>query len=74
MSTAYPCFNLEAAGLAKKAGITFKHVANEGAAGAISDMLGRRIDAADVSYAKDANYMIAGFDGDMCVLFNTSIC
>lgn len=53
-------WHLAAAGLAKKAGTTFKHVAYDGAAGAITDLLGGHIDAVAVSYAEVANYVESG--------------
>lgn len=53
-------WHLAAAGLAQKAGTTFKHVAYDGAAGAITDLLGGHIDAVAVSYAEVANYVESG--------------
>lgn len=45
-------WHLAAAGLAKTAGTEFKHVGYDGAAGAITDLLGGHIDAVAVSYAE----------------------
>jgi tripartite-type tricarboxylate transporter receptor subunit TctC len=45
-------WHLAAAGLAKVAGTEFKHVGYDGAAGAITDLLGGHIDAVAVSYAE----------------------
>lgn len=53
-------WHLAAAGLAQEAGTTFKHVAYDGAAGAITDLLGGHIDAVAVSYAEVANYVESG--------------
>lgn len=53
-------WHLAAAGLAQEAGTTFKHVAYDGAAGAITDLLGAHIDAVAVSYAEVANYVESG--------------
>ena len=53
-------WHLAAAGLAKETGAQFKHVAYDGAAGAITDLLGEHIDAVAVSYAEVANYVESG--------------
>lgn len=53
-------WHLAAAGLAKEAETNFKHVAYDGAAGAITDLLGGHIDAVAVSYAEVANYVESG--------------
>lgn len=53
-------WHLAAAGLAKEAGTTFKHVGYDGAAGAITDLLGGHIDAVAVSYAEVSNYVASG--------------
>ncbi len=53
-------WHLAAAGLAKETGAQFKHVAYDGAAGAITDLLGQHIDAVAVSYAEVANYVESG--------------
>lgn len=53
-------WHLAAAGLAKEAGTTFKHVGYDGAAGAITDLLGEHIDAVAVSYAEVASYVESG--------------
>ena len=53
-------WHLAAAGLAKTAGTEFKHVAYDGAAGAITDLLGGHIDAVAVSYAEVASYVESG--------------
>lgn len=53
-------WHLAAAGLAKETGAKFKHVAYDGAAGAITDLLGGHIDAVAVSYAEVANYVESG--------------
>ena len=46
--------------LAKETGAKFKHVAYDGAVGAITDLLGEHIDAVAVSYAEVANYVESG--------------
>lgn len=53
-------WHLAAAGLAKEAGVEFKHVPYDGAAGAITDLLGGNIDAVSVSYAEVASQVEAG--------------
>ena len=53
-------WHLAAAGLAETAGTDFKHVAYDGAAGAITDLLGGHIDAVAVSYAEVASYVESG--------------
>ena len=53
-------WHLAAAGFAKETGAKFKHVAYDGAAGAITDLLGEHIDAVAVSYAEVANYVESG--------------
>lgn len=53
-------WHLAAAGLAKVADTQFTHVAYDGAAGAITDLLGGHIDAVAVSYAEVANYVESG--------------
>lgn len=53
-------WHLAAAGLAKEADTTFKHVGYDGAAGAITDLLGGHIDAVAVSYAEVSNYVESG--------------
>lgn len=53
-------WHLAAAGLAKAAGTDFKHVGYDGAAGAITDLLGGHIDAVAVSYAEVASYVESG--------------
>lgn len=53
-------WHLAAAGLAKTAGTEFKHVGYDGAAGAITDLLGGHIDAVAVSYAEVASYVESG--------------
>lgn len=53
-------WHLAAAGLAKETGAQFKHVGYDGAAGAITDLLGEHIDAVAVSYAEVANYVESG--------------
>ncbi|WP_305766972.1 tripartite tricarboxylate transporter substrate binding protein [Candidatus Epulonipiscium viviparus] len=53
-------WHLAAAGLAKETGADFKHIAYDGAAGAITDLLGEHIDAVAVSYAEVANYVESG--------------
>ena len=44
----------------ERRGRGFKHVAYDGAAGAITDLLGEHIDAVAVSYAEVANYVESG--------------
>lgn len=53
-------WHLAAAGFAKETGSQFKHVAYDGAAGAITDLLGGHIDAVAVSYAEVASYVESG--------------
>lgn len=53
-------WHLAAAGLAKAAGTQFTHVGYDGAAGAITDLLGGHIDGVAVSYAEVANYVASG--------------
>lgn len=53
-------WHLAAAGLAKEAGTTFKHVGYDGANGAITDLLGGHIDAVAVSYAEVNNFVQSG--------------
>lgn len=53
-------WHLAAAGLAKVADTSFKHVAYDGAAGAITDLLGGHIDSVAVSYAEVSNYVESG--------------
>ena len=55
-------WHLAAAGLAKETGAKFKHVAYDGAAGAITDLLGEHINAVAVSYAEVANYVESGYN------------
>lgn len=53
-------WHLAAAGLAKEAGTTFKHVGYDGANGAITDLLGGHIDAVAVSYAEVNSFVESG--------------
>ncbi len=53
-------WHLAAAGLAKVAGTEFKHVGYDGAAGAITDLMGGHIDAVAVSYAEVSSYVESG--------------
>lgn len=53
-------WNLAAAGLAKGAGVEFSYIPYEGAAPAITDLLGGHIDAVSVSYAEVASQVEAG--------------
>lgn len=53
-------WHLAAAGLGKEAGVEFTHVPYEGAAPAITDLLGGHIDAVAVSYAEVAPQVNAG--------------
>ncbi len=53
-------WHLAAAGLAKTAGTTFKHVGYDGANGAITDLLGGHIDAVAVSYAEVNSFVQSG--------------
>lgn len=53
-------WHLAAAGLAKEAGVEFSHIPYDGAAGAITDLLGGNIDAVSVSYAEVASQVEAG--------------
>lgn len=53
-------WHLAAAGLAKVAGTSFKHVAYDGANGAITDLLGGHIDAVAVSYAEVSAFVESG--------------
>ena len=53
-------WHLAAAGLAKTAGTEFKHVGYDGAAGAITDLLGGHIDAVAVSYAEVDSFVQSG--------------
>lgn len=53
-------WHLAAAGLAKVADTNFKHVAYDGAAGSITDLLGGHIDSVAVSYAEVSNYVESG--------------
>ena len=53
-------WHLAAAGLAKEADTTFKHVGYDGANGAITDLLGGHIDAVSVSYAEVASFVKSG--------------
>lgn len=53
-------WHLAAAGFAKETGSQFKHVAYDGAAGAITDLLGGHIDAVAVSYSEVASYVESG--------------
>lgn len=53
-------WHLAAAGLAKTAGTEFKHVGYDGAAGAITDLLGGHIDAVAVSYAEVNSFVQSG--------------
>ncbi len=53
-------WHLAAAGLAKEAGTTFKHVGYDGANGAITDLLGGHIDAVAVSYAEVNSFVQSG--------------
>ena len=64
-------WQLAAAGLAQIAGTQFTHVPYpEGAAGAITDLLGMHIDAVAVSYAEVAQYVEAGQLKVLAVLAN----
>jgi tripartite-type tricarboxylate transporter receptor subunit TctC len=53
-------WHLAAAGLAKTANVTFNHIPFEGAAPAITSLLGGHIDAITVSYAEVAPQVAAG--------------
>lgn len=53
-------WHLAAAGLGKEAGVEFSHIPYDGAAGAITDLLGGNIDAVSVSYAEVASQVEAG--------------
>ena len=53
-------WHLAAAGLANVAETSFKHVGYDGAAGAITDLLGGHIDAVAVSYAEVSSYVESG--------------
>lgn len=53
-------WHLAAAGLAKTAGTEFTHVGYDGAAGAITDLLGGHIDAVAVSYAEVNSFVQSG--------------
>ena len=53
-------WHLAAAGLAKTAGTEFKHVGYDGAAGAITDLLGGHIDAVAVSYSEVNSFVQSG--------------
>ena len=53
-------WHLAAAGLANVAETEFKHVGYDGAAGAITDLMGGHIDAVAVSYAEVASYVESG--------------
>ncbi len=53
-------WHLAAAGFSKNTGAKFKHVGFDGAAGAITDLLGGHIDSVAVSYAEVANYVESG--------------
>lgn len=53
-------WHLAAADLAQKSGAQFKHVPYDGAAGAVTDLLGGHIDATTVSYAEVASQVDAG--------------
>lgn len=53
-------WHLAAAGLGKEAGVEFTHIPYDGAAGAITDLLGGNIDAVSVSYAEVASQVEAG--------------
>lgn len=53
-------WHLAAAGLAKTANVTFNHIPFEGAAPAITSLLGGHIDAVTVSYAEVASQIAAG--------------
>lgn len=53
-------WHLAAAGLANAAETEFKHVGYDGAAGAITDLMGGHIDAVAVSYAEVASYVESG--------------
>ena len=53
-------WHLAAAGLAKAAGTTFKHVGYDGANGAITDLLGGHIDAVAVSYSEVNSFVQSG--------------
>lgn len=66
-------WHLAAAGLAETAGTTFKHVAYDGAAGAITDLLGGHIDAVAVSYAEVASYVASGDLKVLAVMSNNRL-
>lgn len=53
-------WHLAAAGLADVAETEFKHVGYDGAAGAITDLMGGHIDAVAVSYAEVSSYVESG--------------
>lgn len=53
-------WHLAAAGLAKNADTNFKHIGYDGAAGAITDLLGGHIDAVAVSYAEVNSFVQSG--------------
>ena len=53
-------WHLAAAGLAKETGSKFKHVGYDGAAPAITDLLGGHIDATSVSYAEVSAFVESG--------------
>lgn len=53
-------WHLAAAGLAEKAGTSFKHVGYDGANGAVTDLLGGHIDAVSVSYAEVSSFVESG--------------
>lgn len=53
-------WHLAAAGLGKQTGVDFKHVGYDGAAPAITDLLGGHIDATSVSYAEVSAFVESG--------------
>lgn len=63
-------WHLAAAGLAKNAGTSFKHVGYDGANGAITDLLGGHIDAVAVSYAEVNNFVQSGDFKVLAVMAN----
>lgn len=63
-------WHLAAAGLAKVADTTFNHVGYNGAAGAITDLLGGHIDAVAVSFAEVSQYVASGDFKVLAVMSN----
>ena len=63
-------WHLSAAGLAKVANTEFKHVGYDGAAGAITDLLGGHIDAVAVSFSEVSSYVESGDFKVLAVMAN----